>query len=45
VTAGATATNLRAGQMDRFALPLVLCILSLFVAYVSKPRMFLAPRK
>jgi hypothetical protein len=34
----ATATNLKAGQMNRFELPLVLCILSVFVVYFSKPR-------
>jgi putative oxidoreductase len=33
---GATATHLRAGQMDRFTLPLVLCVLSLVVAYGSR---------
>jgi putative oxidoreductase len=42
---GATATHLKAGQMNRFALPVVLCILSLFFAYFSRPRLFLAPRK
>jgi putative oxidoreductase len=30
---GATATHLKAGQMDRFTLPLTLCVLCLVVAY------------
>jgi putative oxidoreductase len=33
---GATATHLKAGQRDRFALPLVLCILCLVIAYGSR---------